>query len=925
MTDLATLGIRVDSRQALEGAENLQKLAVASARAEVAADKLAKAQESGDPGKIARANLEHARATEAVQRATARQTAATEKVVQATTAAGNASAQFAATSRNSTQALTQLSFQINDIGSSLASGISPFQTLAQQGGQVFQVWQQSPTVFGDAARAIGSVITPGRLVGSTLALSAAIAFVAWNRFVEQQLVLERSLSGVGRGAGQTAQSLDRVAVAAAAVGETSVASARDTVAALAATGRIGPAIIGQLASVRRNLAATLGIESADANDLLAKAFSDPAKGAQMFAERLGGLSAAQLQLIQRLSESGRRLEAQRVLLDSITPSIRNASEITSVWAQAWAKVGAAASDAIDYAGRALSTSRDTPGNPDEMLERLRVAMAERDRLLASPPRQGSGIFPNAEARQYNLALQAANTEIERMRSGLEEVGRGQLRAAITAENMARANRSVDAGRVAREVGDPRIAQMETLIGQYNRLRTAIRDQMDEETGARTNREMTDPQLEEAIQARARIRRQIEDMTSRNRNVFQQDGSLAPTDQVMSQLTRYNDLLRERQRVEQMEATAVTLSQRQRAAAARENLNAMEQGATAGDRETTSLRGRIAAENLAVQTAHQLSRAAIERIQSQNDNIAGIKAETAVIGRSIGEQERSRVELQLINEARREYRAQGLTVPEAELQRYRDLARDVGAARQAYAELNLAKDVAFERQQLGMSDDNRQISGRLRSVFGDDYASQMDGPLAQQMRYNLEVERSIQLSTQFASSLVRDLTAGKTFTEALTNSVARLAERLSELALDSAIRSMFGQGGGNRGGGDGNIFGSIISGLGSLFGGFRADGGPVDYGKSYIVGERGPELFSPGRSGMITPNSALGSRRSNDNAPSEPAVIRVYLDDDGRLAAVAENAGRNAAKVEVHRLEARVPGMAQAAVASGKYDRKLGLR
>ncbi len=38
---------------------------------------------------------------------------------------------------------------------------------------------------------------------------------------------------------------------------------------------------------------------------------------------------------------------------------------------------------------------------------------------------------------------------------------------------------------------------------------------------------------------------------------------------------------------------------------------------------------------------------------------------------------------------------------------------------------------------------------------------------------------------------------------------------------------------------------------------RADGGPVMKGSSYIVGERGPELFSPGVSGMITPNHALG--------------------------------------------------------------------
>jgi len=38
---------------------------------------------------------------------------------------------------------------------------------------------------------------------------------------------------------------------------------------------------------------------------------------------------------------------------------------------------------------------------------------------------------------------------------------------------------------------------------------------------------------------------------------------------------------------------------------------------------------------------------------------------------------------------------------------------------------------------------------------------------------------------------------------------------------------------------------------------KANGGPVMKGGSYIVGERGPEMFSPGVSGMITPNHELG--------------------------------------------------------------------
>ena len=48
-------------------------------------------------------------------------------------------------------------------------------------------------------------------------------------------------------------------------------------------------------------------------------------------------------------------------------------------------------------------------------------------------------------------------------------------------------------------------------------------------------------------------------------------------------------------------------------------------------------------------------------------------------------------------------------------------------------------------------------------------------------------------------------------------------------------------------------GSATAGLGSLvgsFGGFRAAGGPVGQGQSYVVGENGPELFVPSNSGRI---------------------------------------------------------------------------
>ena len=70
----------------------------------------------------------------------------------------------------------------------------------------------------------------------------------------------------------------------------------------------------------------------------------------------------------------------------------------------------------------------------------------------------------------------------------------------------------------------------------------------------------------------------------------------------------------------------------------------------------------------------------------------------------------------------------------------------------------------------------------------------------------------------------------------------------------------------------------------------AEGGRVTGGKPYIVGERGPELFSPGVSGNITPNHALGGS-TNIVVNVDASGSNVEGDEDrgkelGRLISVA---------------------------------------
>jgi hypothetical protein len=62
-----------------------------------------------------------------------------------------------------------------------------------------------------------------------------------------------------------------------------------------------------------------------------------------------------------------------------------------------------------------------------------------------------------------------------------------------------------------------------------------------------------------------------------------------------------------------------------------------------------------------------------------------------------------------------------------------------------------------------------------------------------------------------------------------------------------------------------------------FRGARAAGGPVQPGGSYLVGERGPELFTPSSSGNITPNGGFGGGSTitvNVNGGDPNSIVRA---------------------------------------------------
>lgn len=134
--------------------------------------------------------------------------------------------------------------------------------------------------------------------------------------------------------------------------------------------------------------------------------------------------------------------------------------------------------------------------------------------------------------------------------------------------------------------------------------------------------------------------------------------------------------------------------------------------------------------------------------------------------------------------------------------------------------------------------------------------------------------------------IDDLLEGKDAAEAFGNVLRNIGNQLINMGLNSLFSP---------------------AGLGGLFGGFRANGGPVSSGRSYIVGERGPELFTPSSGGRIIPNDQLGGGGANVTfAPQidargadvaavarlEEVIIRQQAEFDNRVKSIVRGANKN---------------------------------
>lgn len=146
------------------------------------------------------------------------------------------------------------------------------------------------------------------------------------------------------------------------------------------------------------------------------------------------------------------------------------------------------------------------------------------------------------------------------------------------------------------------------------------------------------------------------------------------------------------------------------------------------------------------------------------------------------------------------------------------------------------------------DDATEALKRFQQQAGMDLESIQQDTAARMAAITAPFEKAVEFADQLSKNLAQSIVYGQSIGQALVNSFKAAA---AEAMANGLFKLLLG----DKSGG-GGLFGGIFKGIGSIFGGARANGGPVSPGKAYMVGERGPELIVPRAAGHVIANDNL---------------------------------------------------------------------
>lgn len=243
-----------------------------------------------------------------------------------------------------------LSYQINDIFTQLASGQGIVRTLAQQGPQIWQIGGVQQWL-GYARPVLG--VLGGLAAGfGAVALAAAGVYKATSPNAETQASIVY-LAMLGEKADITAKQMGELTKRLEEFGAKSKdaqAIAQDFVQA-----GLNPDYIMQYAEAVRDAADVTGNSMVDASKALTEALSGGYDEVVKLNQEYPILSDAQLERIGILYDEGKADEARQIIFDAYTQKMEDAAaKMNGGWSNAWRNLKDAASDFGSYISGKLS-------------------------------------------------------------------------------------------------------------------------------------------------------------------------------------------------------------------------------------------------------------------------------------------------------------------------------------------------------------------------------------------------------------------------------------------------------------------------------------------------------------------------------------------------------------------------------------------
>ena len=954
MTSIAELGIKVDSTDAAQASSDLDKLTAAGARAEKAADGVARGADKAtasmkkqkdelsdllgeiDPTVKALGRLDDLETKLAKQKKLGALDASTFSEYQgkidqsranlgrfgdSLTRTGNTAKQTAA-------ALRGVPAQFTDIAVSLQGGQAPLTVLLQQGGQLKDMFGG----IAPAAKALGGYVL-GLVNPFTLAAAAVAALgLAYYKGSEEADAYNEALILSGNVAGTSASQLsDMARQVSATVGTTGAAA--EVLAKLAGNGKIASESFGQITEAALQMEKATGRAIDETIAEFAKIAKDPVAAAKELNDQYHFLTASVYSQIVALKEQGDTVGAAKLLTDTYASTIETRTgEITQnlgIIERGWNAVRDAAKGALD-ATKEIGRTQTLEQQAEVIRQRLKTGQGRGGRAAAMGIETRDTAKDTKDLAFLDLQIEAEKTRTKYLgdRQKIQDKGieaEQELERIRVASYSNKQKRDKEEEAYLRKIAALREANPDSpLLAQKNIDRDLknIRDKYKDPKGATTAVDLTSfndskNQLNAVLSYYKSADKELE--AAQKAGIISQESYTAQRVALLQQQASEVKSSYEAEIVALEGAkgkAGTSAAQRiqldQKIADARANMVKAQQES---DSElaviATNEQGRLKKQELAIKSytdALDQQNAALQRAGSRAaQGVGQSDRQNAISGDLNGISDRANQQrLDLARDKADASRNMSAEEYQAKLEAINRSERDLTQTTLSnYEQMSVAQSDWRNGATSAFSnylDSARDVAGQTRSLFTNAFSSMEDAvaSFATNGKFSF---------SDFAKSIIADM--------------ARIATRqaasglLSSLA-GSALGAYFG-GGAAAGAGAGS-FGSSI---GSALVEGRASGGPVDPNTLYEVNEKGPELFNQGgrsylmtgaQGGSVTPLmtgggsiAAASGAGGGGNTYNFPVSVSVQTGGDGGNATQEDTsqAGRNIQQVTKTEAEAAI--------------------